>query len=352
MHRCMHLFRKRMCTMAVTVKDVARQAGVSPSTVSRVCNNNPTISRETRERVLKAIAELGYEMPVSQEAAIPAIKNIGIVLPPSDREAYENTFYLKAIRGISQICNQRQVASTVITGKDYDEILLSIQTLHRSSCVDGFILLYSRRNDSVIDYLCEQGILYVIVGKPGEFAGETICVDNYNLMAGREAADYLYSLGHRRIGYIGSKNEFMYASDRRAGYQLSLLLHDLPVRTDYMVELEGVNCQAAEDLRLLLEREDRPTAFVVSDDMLALALERVCIHMRLSIPGDVSIIAFNNSLYAKLASPQLTAVDINSYQLGQEAANQIINHAENPNLMAAKIIVSHKIVERGSCRRM
>lgn len=336
--------------MAVTIKDVARLAGVSPSTVSRVCNNNPAISRETRERVQQAMAELGYELPTAPDVAVQSIKNIGIVLPPSDREAYENTFYLKAIRGISQVCNQRQVASTVVTGKDYGEMLHSIQTLHRSNSVDGFIMLYSKKNDIVIDYLCEHGLLYVIVGKPDELAGQTVCIDNDNLLAGREAADYLYDLGHRRIGYIGSKSDFVYASERRSGYQLSLLLHDLPVRQDYCVEMDGVNSDAAA-LRTLLGREDRPTAFVVSDDMLALALERVCVQMRLSIPEDLSIIAFNNSLYAQLASPQLTAVDINSFQLGQEAAVQIINHAENPNLMATKIIVPHRIVERDSCRK-
>ncbi|MBQ8622592.1 MAG: LacI family DNA-binding transcriptional regulator [Oscillospiraceae bacterium] len=337
--------------MAVTIKDVAARAGVSPSTVSRVCNNNPSISRETRERVQQVIAELGYELPTAQEApVIPTIKNIGIVLPPSDREAYENTFYLKAIRGISQVCNQRQVASTVVTGKDYDEILRSIQILHRSGNIDGFIMLYAKRNDIVIDYLCQYGLLYVVVGKPDELANQTICIDNDNLLAGREAADHLYSLGHRRIGYIGSRNDFMYASDRRAGYQLSLLLHGLPVRPDYCVEMESVHSDHARALEALLLRDDRPTAFVVSDDLLALALERVCAQMKLSIPGDVSIIAFNNSLYAQLASPQLTAVDINSYRLGQEAAVQLINHAENPNLSATKIIVPHRIVKRDSCR--
>lgn len=336
--------------MAVTIKDVAKLAGVSPSTVSRVCNGNPAISKETRERVQKAIAELGYELPSANEPLnIPTLKTIGIVLPPSDREAYENTFYLKAIRGISQVCNQRQVASTVITGKDYDEILKSIQTLHRSGSADGFILLYSRKDDIVIDYLCEQGILYVLVGKANELTGQTICIDNDNLLAGREAADYLYNLGHRRIGFLGSKNDFLYASDRKAGYQLSCLLHQLSVREDYCVEMSGVQAGPSENLTHLLQRADRPTAFVVSDDILALALERVCAQMQLSIPEDVSIIAFNNSLYAQLASPQLTAVDINSYRLGQEAANQIINHAENPNLLASKIIVPHAIVERQSC---
>lgn len=336
--------------MAVTVKDVAKHAGVSPSTVSRVCNNNPAISKETRDRVLQAIEDLGYEFPTVQEAPITrTIQNVGIVLPPSDREAYENTFYLKAIRGISQICNQRQVASTIVTGKDYEEILQSIQTLHRSNSADGFIMLYSRKDDMVVNYLCEHGLLYVVVGKPDELASQTICIDNDNLLAGREATDYLYNLGHRRIGYIGSINDFMYASDRRAGYQLSLLLHNLPVRQDYCVEMESVNAVQSNDLQKMLSQTDRPTAFVVSDDMLALALERCCVQMGLSIPNDISIIAFNNSLYAQLASPQLTAVDINSYQLGQEAAAQIINHAENPNLSATKIVVPHRIVERDSC---
>ena len=337
--------------MAVTVKDIAKRAGVSPATVSRVCNNNPSISRETRERVHRAMAELGYTPAAPADAApTPAVKTIGIVLPPSDREAYENTFYLKAIRGISQVCNQRQVASTLVTGRDYAETLQSVQTLHRSGRVDGFVLLYSRKNDTVIDYLCEQGLLYVIVGKPDDLPNQTMCIDNDNLLAGREAADYLYSLGHRRIGYLGLRSDFLYASDRRSGYQLSLLLHGLPVIPDYCVELNHVGDADTSALEALLRREDRPTAFVVSDDMLALALERVCVQMRLRIPEDISIIAFNNSLYSQLACPQLTCVDINAFRLGQEAAVQLLNHADDPNLMAAKIIVPHEIVERASCR--
>ncbi len=339
--------------MAVTIKDVAKLAGVSPSTVSRVCSNNPTISKETRERVQKAIQELGYELTVSQDSQ-PAFvsKNIGVILPPSAQDAYENTFYLKAIRGISQICNQRRANTCIVTGQDYEEVLQSVQNLHRSGRVDGFIVLYSRKNDIVIDYLCENGLLYVIVGKPSDLAGQTICVDNDNLLASREATDYLYGLGHRRIGFIGGKSEYMHASDRRDGYQLSLLLHGLPVRNDWCVEMESVSASGQEALVRLLQAPQRPTAFIVSDDMLALKLERVCSLLGLSIPDDVSIIAFNNSLYAQLASPQLTAVDINSYSLGREAANQILNHAENPNLSAIKIIVPHTIVERSSCRKI
>lgn len=339
--------------MAVTIKDVAKLVGVSPSTVSRVCNNNSSISKETRERVQKAMQELGYEPSAAQETAPGFVsKNIGVILPPSAQDAYENTFYLKAVRGISQVCNQRRTSTSIVTGQDYDEVLQSVQTLHQSGRVDGFIMLYSRKNDIVTDYLCEHGLLYVVVGNPGELASQTVCVDNDNLLASREATDYLYALGHRRIGFIGGKTEYMHASDRRSGYQLSLLLHGLPINNDYCVEIEGVCSQDNHALTQLLQSPDRPTAFVVSDDMLALALERVCAQIQLSIPNDISIIAFNNSLYAKLASPQLTAVDINSYLLGREAANQILNHADDPNLTATKTIVPHTIVERDSCKKI
>jgi len=113
--------------MSVTIKDIAKLVGVSPATVSRVCNNHPSISKETRERVQKAIQELGYEPPVSQES-LPAqsVNTIGVVLPPSAQDAYENTFYLKAIRGISQICNQRRANTCIVTGQDYEEVLQSV----------------------------------------------------------------------------------------------------------------------------------------------------------------------------------------------------------------------------------
>ena len=338
--------------MSVTIKDVAALAGVSTSTVSRVCNNNPAISRETADRVRKAMAELGYEVSSPAEPTAPQpIKMIGIVLPPSDKDGFENNFFLKTIRGISQVCNQRQTASTIITGEDYAELLHSVKTLHLSGRIDGFILLYSRKNDVIADYLCEQALPYVLVGKPQDSPVATPCIDNDNLLAGRDAADYLYDLGHRRIGFLGKGKDHIYAADRQAGWQLSMLLHGLTPRPEDCIEMEHVHSDDTA-LRQLLRREDRPTAFIVSDDLLGLVLERACAATGLSIPGDLSIIAFNNSLYSQLASPQLTTVAINSYQLGQEAAAQIISYLENPNLRTTRTIVPHRIVERSSCTRI
>lgn len=336
--------------MAVTIKDVAALAGVSPSTVSRTCKNNPSISEETKERVRKAMAELGYE-PNFQASNLASqnSRTIGIILPASAKEVYENSFYLEAIQGISHYCNGRQYMTTIVTGQDEAEILDAVRSMSRSGKVDGFIILYSKKDDPVIDYLFNEGLLYILIGKATQYTNQTIYIDNDNLLAGREATEYLYQLGHRRISYLGSDSSLMFSADRKAGYQLALASHQLPVRPEYCVEVKNVSENNEEAIRGLLMQKDRPTAILVSDDILAVSLERVCLENHLAIPEDLSIISFNNSLFARLTSPQLTSIDIGAGQLGSEAVSQIINHIENPNLLATKIIVPHHLIERDSC---
>ena len=339
--------------MAVTIKDVAALAGVSPSTVSRTCKDNPSISKETKEKVRKAMIQLGYE-PNFQASNLASqnSKTIGIILPPSARETFENPFFLETIRGISQFCNGRQYISTIVTGQNSEELLGAIRTMVRSGQVDGFIMLYSKEDDAIIEYLNEEGLLYVLIGKAQQFANLTIYIDNDNVLAGKEATDYLYKLGHRKIAYLGSESIKLFSADRKTGYQLSMLQNNLAVNSDYIIEVEGVYLDECEPLQRLLTSEDRPTAIVVSDDILAVSLERVCILCGLSIPEDLSIISFNDSLFARLTHPPLTSIDVNSCQLGIEAASQLINHIENPNLVATKIIVPHSLVERESCRQI
>lgn len=336
--------------MTVTIKDVAALAGVSPSTVSRTCKNNPSISSETKEKVRKAMLELGYE-PNFQASNLASqnSRTIGIILPASAREVYENSFYLEAVRGVSHYCNQKQYMTTIVTGQDEDEILQAVRSMSRSGKVDAFIVLYSRKDDPVIDYLFNEGLLYSLIGKATQYTNQSIYIDNDNLLAGQEATEYLYQLGHRRIAYLGADSNLIFSADRKSGYQLALAKHGLSMRPEYCVEVANVSQNNTEEISALLLQSDPPTAIVVSDDILAVSLERVCLQNKLSIPEDLSIISFNNSLFARLTSPQLTSIDINSCQLGIEAASQIINHIENPGLVATKIIVPHYLIERDSC---
>lgn len=338
--------------MAVTLKDVAALAGVSPSTVSRTCKDHPSISRETKERVRKAMARLGYEANSSAGSSLSETKTIGIILPPSPREVYENPFYLEAIRGISQFCNTHQYFSTIITGVDDDEILRTIRTAVQNNKIDGFILLYSRENDPIADALFNEGLVYVLIGKAQKNTNQTVYVDNDNILAGQEATEYLIHLGHKRIAYMGSEYSLTYSLDRKTGYQMALLRNELPADPLLCLEASENYESNVEQVKTVLTTAERPTAFVVSDDILGVVLMRCCIELGMSVPDDISIVSFNNSLFSRLFSPQLTSIDVNSFQLGIEGASQLINHLENPNLLATKIIVPHFLNERSSCQKI
>ena len=339
--------------MTVTIRDVAALAGVAPSTVSRTCKDHRSISEETKAKVRRAMDQLGYEYIAPTDVRhYQNSKTIGIILPPSSRQAYENPFYLEAIRGIGQFCNGHKYTSTVITGQSNEEILDAIQTTVSESYVDGFIVLYSKEDDKIVDYLYSEGFTYVLIGKAKQFTNETIYIDNDNIMAGKQATEYLISLGHQKIAYLGSESIMIFSSDRKAGYHMALMQNDLPIEKSYCIEVDNVFMDECKPLWELLRSENRPTAMVVSDDILAVSLERVCNQCGISIPEDLSIISFNDSLFAKLTSPQLTSIDVNSFQLGIEAASQLINHIENPNLLATKIIVPHRIIERDSCKKI
>ena len=339
--------------MAVTIRDVAALAGVSPSTVSRTCKNNPSISEETKEKVRLAMATLGYE-PNFQASNLASqnSRTIGIILPVSDRTMYVNSFFLEIIRGITQYCNSHQYITTIIAGDTVEDALQTIRSMLRNGLVDSFIFLYSKQKDPLIDFLHNEGVLYALIGKAYQFANQTIYVDTDNILAGKDATEYLIHLKHQRIGFIGYEKTLLFSSDRKYGYELAHLEHNLTVNPDYHIIVEQSPTELPDKLTQLLKRPDCPTAFVVADDFLGVTLEHYCQSIGLSVPEDLSIVSFNNSLFAQLAQPPITSIDINSLQLGIEAATQIINHAENPTLASTKIIVPHKIVEWESCKKI
>ena len=341
--------RKGIQSMAVTIKDIAAAAGVSPSTVSRTCKDSPSISRDTKERIRRIMAQMGYEPNFEAEPSEAFSKTIGIILPSSQRDVYENAFHLEIIRGIGQFCNQRRYVNTVITGEDDAEVLDAIQSMVANTQADGFILLYSKKDCPVAAYLRSEGLLHVIVGKAAQSANQTIYIDNDNALAGEEATDYLYEMGHRRIAYFGVSNAMLFSAERKRGYQMSLLKHGITPREGDCVEIDTLNDSYEPALKALLTAPDRPTAVLVSDDILAVVLEQFCNKLGLRIPKDLSIVSFNNSLFSRITNPPLTTVDVNPYQLGIEAASQTINHIENPNLLATKIIVPHQLIQRESC---
>ena len=332
--------------MAVTINDVAKLAGVSPSTVSRTCKNHYSISEKTKEKVRKAMEELGYEYSIQSHSKV---HSIGIIFPKYHKETgFENPFYLEAIRGITSHCNQHNCIVTIISGNNTAELMKS---LHMSKA-DGFIFLYSNLDDALINFMYKEHLIFVLIGKATQSINETIYVDNDNVQAAKECCEYLMELGHNKIGYIGTDQNKVFSIDRFTGYKLSLLEHDIPFQEKYTISFTNDDRENEVKLKRLLIQPDRPTAFLVCDDYFALSVEKYISDIRLKVPNDISLIAFNNSILSKMMHPQLTSIDVNAYQLGIEATSQLIKHIENPELSPTKIIVPYKLIKRSSCKQI
>jgi DNA-binding LacI/PurR family transcriptional regulator len=328
--------------MKITITDIAERVGVSPSTVSRAMHDHPSISQETKDKVHQAMKDMGYEANSAQETEK---HSIGIIFPAWASGVYENPFFLETVIGICRYCNEQKYSVNVIYGDSSDEILKSIRLCR----AEGYIILYSGVDDAVIRYMQKENILYVLIGKPASQTNTTIYVDNDNVEAAREACEYLIGLGHTRIGFVGADETRVFSNDRFLGYLSALRAHGIDFNPGYVLYFDYA--EKEKDADALVTQKNAPTAYIAYDDICAVRLTRVLQKCGMRVPEDVSVIGFNNSIFARQNQPPLTSIDINTEQLGIEAASQLLKHLLEPGLMAAKIIVPYQLVRRDSCAR-
>jgi DNA-binding LacI/PurR family transcriptional regulator len=338
--------------MAVTIKDVAALANVAPSTVSRVIADSPRISEETKQKVKKAMEQLGYHPNFNaRNLASQSTKVLGLVMPSSKDVGFQNPFFPTVLQGISEGAQEKNYALQMSTGKTEQEVLNAVIQMVQGKRVDGVILLYSNVDDQVITYLKEQRFPFVLIGKPYIDMEEITHVDNDNVRAAKEATEYLISYGHEKIGFIGGSPELMVTVDRVTGYKQALQNAGLTIRNDYTIHEEFLREGGQGAVRELMALEHPPTALVVADDFMTLGVLNTLDELGISVPEDISIVSFNNVLLAELARPPLTSVDINIFELGYQASKNLIVMVENNNEPTKRLIISHKIIERLSCTK-
>ena len=334
--------------MTVTIKDIARRANVATSTVSRVIQDSPKISEATKARVRKEMKALGYVPNFSaQSLANKMTQSMGIIMPEADVDDFQNPFFLESIRGISELANERNFTMAIVTAKTDEEILERVQMMSKTNRVDGYIVLYSKLKDPVIDYLHKEKIPYTVIGKPQQYVSETTHVDNDNLQAGKHVTQYLIQLGHEYIAYVGVDITRTVHKERVRGYQEALQEANIDADDRYILNTKFTK----RDLELLFQRSNRPTALIVGDDMHALTLQTMLSQMGISLPDECSLVSFNNLRLAEMMNPPLTSVDIDIFTLGYQAAKSLVEKILNPKEMTKHIIVPHRIVERASSIR-
>lgn len=334
-----------------TIKDVARLAGVSPSTASRAMHNSHLISEKTKKKVFKAMKTLGYEPNyLAQNLARQTSNTMGVILPVSGKEIFQNPFFMETIRGINEACNEHQYVVTIASGSTDEELIKNIHVMIKRGGVNSFILMYSKHEDPVVKYLRQENISYTVIGKPSQWVNETPYVDNDNILAAREATEYLLQLGHRHICFVYSGHQQMVHADRWSGYKQALL--DQGIEEVYSLEVNIFSLSEEQyRIREWLDKRKQITAFIAHDDMIGMMLQRMIDPLQ-DKDHFFSVISFNNSLFAQMSYPSLTSIDIHAKQLGVEAVNLTIRYLKEPEGLIMKVIVPHQLIIRNSCFRL
>ena len=311
-----------------TQKDVARRAGVSRSTVSYVLNDQQQlkvpISEETRQRVLQAIEDLGYEPDARARSLRQGqTKTVGVIIP-----VIQNPFFWQTLSGISQAL-QKAGYSLLLSHnpQDAQQGATIVRELKRQR-MDGFILLAAVKYllPALTDYLREAGQPVVeITAAEAEFDH---VIHGYS-SGTRALMAHLLELGHRRIGFIYGVTAEVQGVDRLIIYRQALEEAGLaPLEVHCGDQLED----AYQAAYTLLSRPDRPTALLVINDMLALPAMRAASDLGLTIPGDLSVAGFDDIPFSSYTLPRLTTVSGKAEESGRDAVQLLLQRFADPEL--------------------
>jgi LacI family transcriptional regulator len=328
----------------VTMKDIAREVGLSVTTVSRALNNHGDVSLGTRTLVHEVARRLDYH----PNAMARSLQNnradaIGLLIPPILHRAYD-AFWLDFIGGAAASCasyGSDLLLSAVSTsaGANHD-----FKRLVRGRRVDGLLLCDIQQVDPRIEYLRQHRLPFVAFGRtmgPQDYS----FIDVDGAAGARQAVEHLTQLGHRRIAYLGVSTEFSFSSFRLRGYREALARASIGY--DESLVHEGLTApRATAVMARLLNLSDRPTAVFASADFLALAAVKTARSMALDVPEDLSVVVFDDSVLIEQADPPLTAVNQPNRRLGEEAAELLLQRIEHVGVPPVQRLVVPSLTQR------
>jgi len=332
--------------MAVTIKDVAKLANVSPSTVSRVIANNPRISDLTKEIVFAAMEELKYKPnAIARSLANQSTQTLGLILPSTDENLFKNPFFIEVMRGISLYAQKKGYRIMYTYSANPDEEVHFIEDFIQSKWVDGVVLLSAQENDKCIDYLKQSEFPFVVVGRP-EKTEDILWVDNDNFQATYNVVNHLIQKGCTNIAFVGGPLTMNFSRDRLEGFKRAMEVRGLSVKDQDIIEMPDLTIDYGYEAMKILGEKMKPDAVVTTDDFLAIGANRFIQEHEMS----TKVVGFNNIPLGEYQTPSLTSVDIDGESLGYQAAKLLINRLKGIENVLNHFIVGTKLVERDSTK--
>jgi DNA-binding LacI/PurR family transcriptional regulator len=330
----------------VTLGDVAKAAGVSRATASRVISGGGHVSSHSRQVVEKAMEELDFSFEAEPRMPKLACNSVGVVVTETTTKLFSDPFFSPLMRGIYTALAERSILLVMLaphSGKDMEMAEAYLAAKH----VDGAIFVSLHGDNQMPGRLHEHGLPMVVCGRPPKGLAAS-CVDSDNRQGGAMAVEHLIAQGRRRIATIAGNLDMPSAVDRRAGYRDALTAAGIPLdpTLEEVADYQPDRAHMAME-RLLLNHPDVDAVFAASD-LMASAAMRVLHQSRRRIPEDVAVIGFDDSPAARVTRPPLSSVRQPIEEMGHETVNVLMRALAEPEEAPRQVIFATEIVTRDS----
>jgi DNA-binding LacI/PurR family transcriptional regulator len=331
----------------ITIKDLARELGISPSTVSRALKDHPDISSETK-RLVNELATKFHYTPNTIALSLRSRKSnvIGVVIPE-----IVHYFFSSVISGIEEIAEASGYTVMVCqSGENYEKERRNIETLI-SSRIDGILVSMSKttHNYEHFEKVLDDGIPLVFFDRvcPGVKA-DRIVVDDYH--GAFTAVEHMIKGGCRRIVHLGAPKHLLIARNRLNGYLDALRKYGIPVEENLIIECDN-RVNALERVPAFFENDSKPDGIFAVNDLTASGAMMAVQRLGYKVPSEVAVCGFSDGLVAQVIDPPMTTVEQHGFELGQTAARMLIDRIEEraPDESVTKMIRT-TLVERESTR--
>lgn len=330
--------------MTYTIKDVAKKANVSIATVSRILNNQKGYSEKTKRKVLEVIEELDYYPNAIARGLInKKTSTIGVLFP-----ALSSMLVTELLAGIEKAAHL--LGSSVIvchTESNGSKTMKYLQLLNEKR-VDGIIFTSEVLKEEYYEFIQKMNIPLVLLSTESRaYSVPYVKVDDRH--AAYSATQYLIKNGHTRIGMIsGNRNDLIAGKPRIEGFKNALMDYDLPIQDSQIIYSEGFTfTDGLQGLKKLRNQAPEVTAIFTASDEIAFGAISAAFQMGIKIPGDLSIIGYDNLKIAEMSIPPLTSLAQPFYEMGEKAARMIFDMMNGDQLVESRIM-PHSIKERSS----
>lgn len=333
----------------VTIKDIAKIAGVSVTTVSKVINDYPDIGEKTKARVLKIIDQENYRPnAIARSLSTNKSNTIGIFITDHSNYGIRHPVFRDIIYAIEKTFFDREYDVIIFAHRWGDRYGYTDKCLNRN--VDGTVLMGMPRTDPGIDELIKSKIPSVfididIVGR------HTSYVISDNVEGAKKAVDYLYSLGHEKIGMVMGQWTTKPAQDRLIGFQQKKEELKLDNNNDWIIETEFSEKGGFDAMTKLLSLKDIPTAVFCQSDEMAIGAMKAIKKQGYKVPDDFSIIGFDDIEISKYIRPAITTIRQDKMEMGEKAAELLLKIMAGDNESHFPVIMPVSLIERESCKK-